>query len=147
MKHLDDVLKIEKASFKTPWTRYAFIHEIQFEKSIFEVIKLESRIVGYGGFWHVFDEAHISNIAIHPQYRGQGLGKMLLLHLLEEAASRGATKATLEVRRSNIIAQKMYLRYGFKVVSVRKKYYVDEQEDALIMWNDNISATLEAAGK
>lgn len=145
MKHLDEILKIERASFRTPWTRYAFIHEIQFEKSIFLVIKLDGQVVGYGGFWHIFDEAHISNIAIDPQYRSQGLGKLLLLHLLEEASARGATKATLEVRRTNVAAQGMYLRFGFKIVSVRKNYYVDEHEDALIMWNDDIAATLASA--
>ncbi|RJP16156.1 MAG: ribosomal-protein-alanine N-acetyltransferase [Candidatus Abyssobacteria bacterium SURF_5] len=146
IKHLDEVLEIEKVSFRTPWTKYAFIHEIQFEKSVFKVLKLNGRIIGYGGFWHILDEAHISNIAIHPEYRGQGFGKMLLLHLLEEALQKGASKATLEVRRSNVIAQKMYSRFGFKIISVRKNYYTDEQEDALIMWNDDIRATLAAAG-
>jgi ribosomal-protein-alanine N-acetyltransferase len=105
---------------------------------------MNGRIIGYGGFWHILDEAHISNIAIHPDFRGQGFGKMLLLHLLEQAASRGAVKATLEVRRSNVIAQGMYARFGFKLVSVRKNYYTDEHEDALIMWNDDIAATLSA---
>jgi len=144
IKHLDEVLKIEQVSFKTPWTKYAFIHEIQFDKSVFKVLKVDGRLVGYGGFWHVLNEAHISNIAIHPEYRGQGLGKALLLHLLREALDRGVTKATLEVRRSNAIAQNMYAHLGFKIVSVRKNYYFDEHEDALVMWNDDIAATLAA---
>jgi ribosomal-protein-alanine N-acetyltransferase len=125
-------------------SRSAFIHEIQFERSIFKVIKVGGRLVGYGGFWHVLDEAHISNVAIHPDYRRQGLGRMLLTHLLEEAAAKGATAATLEVRRSNVAAQKLYAGFGFKVIAVRKHYYSDENEDALIMCNDNIAGTLAA---
>ena len=142
--HLDDVLKIERVSFKTPWSRVAFVHEIQFERSFFKVIKVGGQLVGYGGFWLVLDEAHISNIAIHPDYRRQGFGKMLLAHLLEEGAAKGATVATLEVRRSNIAAQRLYESFAFKVVAVRKRYYSDENEDALIMCNDNIAGTLEA---
>ena len=144
IKDLDEVLGIERNSFRTPWTKYAFIHEIQFEKSVFKVLKIDGRLVGYGGFWYILDEAHISNIAIRPDYRGQGLGKILLLHLLEEAVAKGARKATLEVRRSNIIAQDMYSSFGFKIVSVRKNYYSDEHEDALIMWNENIAASAAA---
>ncbi len=142
IKHLDEVLRIERLTFKTPWTKYAFIHEIQFERAVFKVLKIDNRIVGYGGFWHVLDEAHISNIAIHPDYRGQGLGKMLLRHLLREAIARDVTRATLEVRKSNLVAQKMYVSFGFRIVSIRKNYYADEHEDALIMWNDDIPATL-----
>ncbi len=144
IKHLDDVLKIERVSFKTPWSRSAFIHEIQFERSFFKVIKLGGRLVGYGGFWLVLDEAHISNIAIHPDHRQQGFGRTLLTHLLEEAVAKGATVATLEVRRSNNAAQHLYAGFGFKLIAVRKHYYADENEDALIMCNDNLAGTLEA---
>lgn len=144
VQHLDDVMKIERVSFKTPWSRSAFVHEIQFERSFFKVIRLGGRLIGYGGFWLVLDEAHISNIAIHPDYRRQGFGRVLLTHLLEEAAAKGATVATLEVRRSNIAAQNLYAGFGFKVIAVRKHYYADENEDALIMCNDNIAGTLAA---
>lgn len=140
--HLSDVLEIERLSFKTPWSKFAFIHEIEFEKSVFKVLKLKGRLVGYGGFWHILDEIHISNIAIHPDYRRRGLGKMLLTHLLEEAVARGAAKASLEVRRSNTAARHMYEKLGFKVVTVRKNYYVPEGEDALVMWNDDIRSAL-----
>ena len=141
---LDAVLEIEALSFSTPWSKLAFVHEIQFEKSLFKVIKLGERIVGYGGFWHFFDEAHISNFAVHPDYRRRGLGKIFLAHLLEEAMVKGATKATLEVRRSNLAAQELYEGFGFRVVAVRKHYYVDENEDALIMWNSDVARTLAA---
>ncbi|GAB4346891.1 MAG: ribosomal protein S18-alanine N-acetyltransferase [Candidatus Abyssubacteria bacterium] len=138
VSHLPEVLEIERLSFKTPWSRFAFMHEIEFERSVFKVLKLKGKVVGYGGFWHILDEIHISNIAIHPDYRQQGLGKKLLAHLLHEAAAKGAEKASLEVRRSNIAARHMYERFGFRVAAVRKNYYVPEGEDALIMWNDNI---------
>ena len=139
---LDEVMEIERLSFKTPWSRFAFIHEMQFERSLFKVMRIGGRLVGYGGFWYVLDEAHISNIAIHPDYRKRGLAKTLLIHLLEEAIAKGASKATLEVRRSNIAAQRLYGAFGFKVVTVRKNYYSDENEDALVMWNNDIAAAL-----
>lgn len=142
---LDEILEIERLSFKTPWTRLAFINEIEFQNSIFEVMWVDDRLVGYGGFWHIMDEAHISNIAIHPEYRRKGLGTQLLARLLEEAVANGATKATLEVRPSNIAAHRLYGSFGFDVISVRKNYYSDEGEDALIMWSDDIEAALELA--
>lgn len=139
---LDAVVEIERLSFKTPWSRFAFIHEIQYEKSLFKVIKIGRLVVGYGGFWYLLDEAHISNFAIHPAYRRRGLGRLFLAHLLEEAAAKGARKATLEVRRSNLAAQKLYEGFGFRVVAVRKHYYFDENEDALIMSNADLAGTL-----
>ncbi|RJP73153.1 MAG: ribosomal-protein-alanine N-acetyltransferase [Candidatus Abyssobacteria bacterium SURF_17] len=144
-EHLDEVLDIERQSFKTPWSKFAFLHEMQFEKSVFKVLKIDSRVIGYGGFWLVLDEAHISNIAIHPEFRRRGLGRKLLINLLVDAVSRGATKASLEVRRSNVAAQRLYEGFGFAVVSVRKRYYVDENEDALIMLNEDIPSALAAA--
>ena len=141
---INEIMEIERLSFRTPWSRYAFIHEIQFEKSIFKVCKLDGRLVGYGGFWHLVTEIHISNIAIHPNCRRKGLGKKLLVDLLEEAVARGASAASLEVRRSNIAAQKMYEGFGFRIVGINKNYYSDENEDALIMWNDDIPGALVA---
>lgn len=142
---LDEIMEIEQLSFTTPWSKYAFIHEIEFPNSVFDVIKMDGKVVGYGGFWHIVDEAHISNIAVHPRYRRRGLGRKMLTHLLEQAVERGANKATLEVRRSNIAAQRLYDSFGFELIAVRKNYYVDEGEDALIMWNENIAESLEIA--
>ena len=142
---LDEIMEIEELSFATPWSRYTFIHEIEFPNSIFDVIKIEGRLVGYGGFWHIVDEAHISNIAIHPEYRRKGLGRKLLAHLLELAVERRATKATLEVRPSNLAAQRLYGSFGFEVIAVKKNYYADEGEDALIMWSGDIAESLEIA--
>jgi ribosomal-protein-alanine N-acetyltransferase len=144
---LDEIMEIEMLSFTTPWSRYAFIHEIEFPGSVFKVIKIEGKLVGYGGFWHIVDEAHISNIAIHPEYRRREFGRKLLVHLLELAVERRATKATLEVRRSNTAAQRLYGSFGFDVIAVRKNYYSDEGEDALIMWNEDIAESLESTRK
>ena len=139
---LDDVQEIERACFPTPWSKAAFINEIHFERSIFKTLKIGSRLIGYGGFWLVLDGIHISNIAIHPDYQRQGFGRMLLTHLLEEAVARGASQASLEVRRSNMAALKLYGEFGFKVITVRNNYYQDTKEDALVMWNDNIARSL-----
>ena len=92
----------------------------------------------------MLDAAHISNIAIHPEYRRKGFGKRLLIYLLQQAVGRVASMASLEVRRSNIAAQRLYESFGFKIVTIRKHYYVDENEDALIMWNGNIAGALQA---
>ena len=135
-------MEIERLCFPTPWSRAAFLQEINYNKSVFKTLRRGSRLIGYGGFWHVLDEIHISNIAIHPDYRRRGYGRILLIHLLEEAASKGVSKASLEVRRSNIAAQKLYESFGFKVVTIRKNYYAIENEDALVMWNHDISAAI-----
>jgi ribosomal-protein-alanine N-acetyltransferase len=142
---LDEIMEIEELSFATPWSRYAFLHEIDFPNSVFNVIRIDGKLVGYGGLWHIVDEAHISNIAIHPNYRRKGLGRRLLTHLLKQAVERGATKATLEVRPSNMAAQRLYGSFGFEVIAVRKNYYADEGEDALIMWSEDIAESLEIA--
>jgi ribosomal-protein-alanine N-acetyltransferase len=90
-------------------------------------------VLGYGGFWMMVDEAHISTLAVRQDVRGRGMGELLLMALLEEARRLGAAVATLEVRVSNIVAQSLYRKYGFEVVGQRKAYYQDNGEDALIM--------------
>jgi [ribosomal protein S18]-alanine N-acetyltransferase len=96
-----------------------------------------SRIVGFAGFWHVFDEAHITTIAVDPDLRGRSLGELLLVALIEEAISRRAGYMSLEVRVSNIVAIRLYEKYGFTIKGVRPKYYVDDGEDAYVMWSGN----------
>jgi len=92
-----------------------------------------SIITGYAGMWMFVDEAHISTIASHPAWRGRGVGELLLLSLMREAERRAAIVVTLEVRVSNTVAQHLYLKYGFEQVGLRKRYYRDNGEDALIM--------------
>jgi len=98
------------------------------------------RVVGYAGLWLMVDEAHITTIAVHPKYRGQGLGELLLLRMIETAEEVGARWLTLEVRKSNTVAQALYHKYTFKEMGVRRRYYSDDGEDALIMWTDPIDS-------
>ena len=96
-------------------------------------------IVGFAGMWMAFDEAHVTTIGVDPHYRGRGFGELLLLCMVDEAAARGATWLTLEVRVSNAAAQALYRKYGFTVEGTRKRYYSDNNEDALIMWSPALS--------
>ena len=91
-------------------------------------------VIGYCGVWIVIDEAHITNIALLPEYRGRKLGEALLRKIIEVAIERGAKTMTLEVRMSNMIAQSLYRKLGFQGGAIRKRYYTDNQEDALVMW-------------
>ncbi|MBC7325732.1 MAG: ribosomal protein S18-alanine N-acetyltransferase, partial [Moorella sp. (in: Bacteria)] len=92
------------------------------------------QVVGYAGMWIILDEAHITNVAVHPHYRGRRLGELLLRVLMQEALHLGADRMTLEVRVSNRPAQRLYERLGFTRAGVRKGYYNDNREDAIIMW-------------
>jgi ribosomal-protein-alanine N-acetyltransferase len=94
--------------------------------------------------WIIFDELHINTLAVHPGLRRQGLASLLLRHVLEDAVRRGADKATLEVRRSNEGARKLYERFGFEVGGVRKEYYRQPVEDALILWRTSLRSPSEA---
>ncbi len=97
-------------------------------------------IVGYGGLWLMTDEAHITTIAVDPDYQGNGLGELLLLGLIDRARQIGARWLTLEVRASNEVAQALYRKYTFKEMGVRRRYYSDDGEDALVMWTDPIDS-------
>jgi len=97
-------------------------------------------IIGFAGLWLMVDEAHITTIAMHPGHRGQGLGELMLVSLIDIAYSIGAKWVTLEVRVSNYTAQNLYRKYGFREAGVRHRYYSDNQEDALIMWTDEINS-------
>lgn len=136
-KHLTGVLETEQVSFPTPWSKQAFLSEIR-ENGFahYYVGLIGNKVAGYAGMWIIIDEAHITNIAVHPNYRGQKLGKALLVHLMREALSLGAERITLEVRPSNTIAQQLYRKLGFAPVGIRKGYYTDTNEDAIIMWKN-----------
>ena len=103
-------------------------------------------IVGYAGIWVMTDEAHITTIASHPDVRGQGVGELLLVALIHRAIEIGARWMTLEVRASNSVAQNLYRKYTFKEMGVRRRYYSDNGEDALVMWTDALdSSSFQAA--
>ncbi|WP_374721774.1 ribosomal protein S18-alanine N-acetyltransferase [Peribacillus tepidiphilus] len=132
---IDEVLVLERRSFTLPWSREAFYNELNHNQyALYIVLEDEGKIVGYCGAWLVIDEAHITNIAILPEYRGRRLGEGLLRKMMDIAIERGAKVMTLEVRVSNIIAQSLYEKLGFQKGGIRKRYYTDNGEDALVMW-------------
>ncbi|PLR81867.1 ribosomal-protein-alanine N-acetyltransferase [Bacillus canaveralius] len=132
---IDQVLIIEHESFSTPWSREAFINEIATNQfAVYIVLEDGNQIVGYCGAWIVVDEAHITNVALLPGYRGKKLGEALMLKMFSVAKELGARTMTLEVRVSNDVAQSLYRKLGFQDGAIRKNYYTDNQEDALVMW-------------
>ena len=141
---VEEVLVVERMSFLTPWSRFAFQTELtRNQYALYLVGKSQGHVVAYAGTWVVLDEAHITNVAVHPDYRGQGYGHQILLALLAQAKARGAARATLEVRVGNKVAQSLYLQYGFTFCGSRKGYYTDTGEDALIMWKEDLGDVLE----
>lgn len=136
---IDAVLKIEHQSFSIPWSREAFEAEVcDNEIARYLVLINGEKVIGYGGMWIILDEAHVTNIAVLPSFRGRGLGKKLLAAMIETAKAGGAASMTLEVRASNEAAKKLYTGFGFKECGVRPGYYTDNREDAVIMWLESI---------
>jgi ribosomal-protein-alanine N-acetyltransferase len=134
-KDISQILKIEKASFATPWSYEAFSNELTKNQfAVYIVIEDEGRVIGYCGVWVVVDEAHITNVALLPEYRGKKLGEALMRKVMEVAKQMGASSMTLEVRVTNDVAQSLYRKLGFQDGAIRKNYYTDNQEDALVMW-------------
>ncbi len=134
-EHLDGVMVIETLSFKIPWSRSAFIDELTTNQMAVYVVAVSGReIIGYGGLWRILDEGHITNIAVHPEFRRCRAGSRIMDKLLEICQREGIKSLTLEVRKSNIPAQRLYENYDFKAEGIRKGYYSDTGEDALIMW-------------
>ncbi|HHW07310.1 MAG TPA: ribosomal protein S18-alanine N-acetyltransferase [Clostridia bacterium] len=134
-EHLDQVLAIEQVSFPTPWSRNSYLRELSDNQfAYYYVCLLGDKVLGYMGMWLIIDEAHVTTIAVHPDYRGRALGRVLLEELMARAAALGADKITLEVRPSNHVAQRLYRRVGFVPAGIRKGYYTDTKEDAIIMW-------------
>ncbi|MEW4309449.1 ribosomal protein S18-alanine N-acetyltransferase [Rossellomorea marisflavi] len=132
---VDAVMEIEEQSFTVPWSRESFISEMEENHlSMYIVIEDEGRIAGYCGVWMVVDEAHITNVAVLPSHRGKGYGELLMRKIMEMTIESGARVMTLEARVSNVPAQSLYRKLGFQNGGIRKRYYSDNQEDALVMW-------------
>jgi ribosomal-protein-alanine N-acetyltransferase len=132
--HLEQVLRIERRSFGSPWTRNHFLFELRDNRYAENwVVELEDRVLGYACVWSQDDELKINNIAIDPQHRGRGLGRWLLRALLARARETGCRSAELEVRPSNAAALALYCSEGFQQVGRRKGYYSVEKEDALVL--------------
>ncbi|HLC42939.1 MAG TPA: ribosomal protein S18-alanine N-acetyltransferase [Methylomirabilota bacterium] len=138
---LDDVIVTERLSFKTPWSRSAFLYELKDnEVASCWVARPDDpslpRVIGYLCVWEIGPELHITNLAVHPAYRQQGVARRLLAERLEGSHLRGAKVAILEVRPANREAIALYERFGFRVIGNRKGYYFDTGEDALVMEAD-----------
>lgn len=132
---IDQILIIENESFATPWSRESFENELTKNRfALYLVLEDEEVICGYCGVWIIVDEAHVTNIALLPNYRGKKLGETLLTEIMKIAKEKGAKTMTLEVRVSNHVAQSLYRKLGFQDGGIRKNYYTDNQEDALVMW-------------
>jgi ribosomal-protein-alanine N-acetyltransferase len=156
VQDIPEVMEIERACFSMPWSARAYRYEIE-ENPLSDYFSVRaarpgrrsslwdrflgalpaaeprSPVIGYGGFWMMVDEAHISTLAVAPMVRRRGLGELLLLRMVDEAENRGAACVTLEVRVSNLAAQKLYEKYGFETQGRRIRYYSDNGEDAFIM--------------
>ncbi|AJA49570.1 putative ribosomal-protein-alanine acetyltransferase [Clostridium pasteurianum DSM 525 = ATCC 6013] len=137
-KYIDSILSIEELSFKDPWSKDAMERELNNNFARYVVVKQQNKVIGYGGMWIILDEGHITNIAVDPKYRCIGVGKLILKSLIDICKGENVTSLTLEVRVSNIIAQNLYSKFGFISEGIRKNYYADNNEDALIMWKRNI---------
>ncbi|NEW07048.1 ribosomal protein S18-alanine N-acetyltransferase [Paenibacillus sp. SYP-B3998] len=131
------ICEIEQEAFTTPWTEGAFHNELTNNQfASYMVMDIEGEVAGYGGMWLIMEEAHVTNVAVRDSYRGRKLGERLLSELMRTATFLGAFRMTLEVRASNYVAQNLYEKLGFRSVGVRKGYYTDNREDAIIMWAD-----------
>ena len=144
--HLQDVARIEKASNPSPWSEESFRAELKNPHSIFLVAMIGQEVVAFGGLWLVVDEAHITTLAVEPARRGQGIGKKLMQELLNIAHAKGMTCSTLEVRAGNEAALALYHSLGYVSVSCRRKYYPDNDEDAVVMWLRQIPSPLKGEG-
>lgn len=132
--HLPSVIEIEKVSNGAPWSEASFRREIVNPQAHYFVVLENSRVAGFAGFWTLVDEAHITTIAVRPEDRGKGMGRSLMNKILTQAAELGMSCATLEVRAGNMRAIGLYESLGFLNSGVRKNYYPDNREDAVIMW-------------
>jgi ribosomal-protein-alanine N-acetyltransferase len=138
---LDGVMAVERASFLTPWSRDAFASELMQTYTVYLVAKDGDRVVGHAGMHVVWEDAHVTNVAVLPEYRGRGIGERLMRELIARAVARGANRMTLEVRASNTPAQNLYRKLGFITLpgAIRKGYYTDTGEDAIVMWKDPLT--------
>ena len=137
---IESVIEIESEAYgKHHWSKSAFYDEMQNNLAKYYAAKTSSgELVGYAGTWHIIDEGHITTIAIKKAYRRNHIGEAIIIKILEDCYSAGIKYLTLEVRVSNESAIGLYSKYGFNSLGTRKGYYQDNNEDALIMWTENI---------
>lgn len=137
VEDLERIMKIEQTSFSSPWSPMAFMSELkENEYARYFCLEVDGQIAGYMGLWFILEEGHITNVAIAAEYRGRRWGEYLMRYVIQRMIAEGMERMTLEVRVSNLSAQRLYERLGFRKAGVRKGYYSDNREDALIMWLD-----------
>lgn len=130
---INEIMEIERKSFSTPWSELSFLNEMYDLHSISRVALSNNNITGYICVKQIFDEGHILNLAVHPDFRRRGIATALMKEVLDELKKKGSRFLFLEVRISNLAARKFYERFEFRVVSIRKKYYTSPMEDAALM--------------
>jgi ribosomal-protein-alanine N-acetyltransferase len=134
-RHLRSVMRIEAQVYPRPWSLPLFMSELNLRTSrVYHVARVNGLVVGYCGLMLVEGDGHLTNIAVDPAWHRHQIGTRLVLNAARQAAARGATRLTLEVRMSNRAAQELYRKFGFEAAGVRKNYYAESREDALIMW-------------
>jgi ribosomal-protein-alanine N-acetyltransferase len=140
-RHLRGIMIIERQVYPRPWSPSLFVSEMTSGRSRAYLVALESRaVVGYGGLVTYGEEAHVTTIAVDPEHHRRKIGTRLLYELILQAREMGAQAVSLEVRVTNWGAQRMYARFGFRPVGVRKNYYQETNEDAVVMWTEDIRA-------
>ncbi|MEP0767184.1 MAG: ribosomal protein S18-alanine N-acetyltransferase [Fimbriimonadia bacterium] len=138
-EHLDAIMEIEVRAYACPWSRASFAAELTNHMSHYVVLKQAGMVIGYAGEWLIVDEAHITTVAVAPEQRRKRYGELLVCELLRHAVEKGMARATLEVRSSNVVARRLYEKYGFVTVAIRKAYYPDK-EDACVMWLNDLQS-------
>jgi [ribosomal protein S18]-alanine N-acetyltransferase len=140
-RHLRSVLRIEAQVYPRPWTLSLFLSELALRSTrVYTVARANGVVVGYCGLMLTGPDAHVTTIAVDPQYHRHGIASRLLANMAHQALDRGARHLTLEVRVSNEPAQALYRRFGFHPAGIRKNYYIETNEDALVMWADDIDS-------
>ncbi|MCC6143531.1 MAG: ribosomal protein S18-alanine N-acetyltransferase [Candidatus Hydrogenedentes bacterium] len=134
--HISRIQVIENEAYPDPWTFNMFRQELENQTSYFCVLIVNDAIAGYGGFWHVIDEVHITKVTVAQPFRGLGYGRSLMNHLIERGLHLDAAFARLEVREANQVAQELYRSLGFQAVGLRKGYYAKTNESAVVMVKD-----------
>jgi len=133
-EHLSAVVALDRLCFGQLWSLDAYQRELDSPKSELLGLSMGEQLIGLGCYWAIVEEAHLTILAIHPQYQNQGLGKFLLCALLDSARQRGLERATLEVKASNHRALRLYQKFGFVTAGRRRNYYQETGEDALVLW-------------
>lgn len=138
----DDIAALEVVCFADPWSKESLVYELsENPRAVYIVAEVDGHVVGYVGVWGIVDEGHITNVAVSPDYRRKNIGSLLIYHMLKATTQAGLVRHTLEVRAGNATAQALYRKYGFEEAGIRKGYYQDNGEDAIIMWRDSEKET------